>query len=296
MSSFDSNESQMDVPSPKSRKERFEDYDGFIEKFKPKKTTDDCYTPPAIYECVKEWVHENITPLDGLTIRRPFKPGGDYQAEAEGYSENDVVIDNPPFSILAKIQDFYIARGIKFFLFAPALTLFSAPRAGVTYICAHGNVVYDNGAIVRTSFLTNMEGKHRIIIAGDLCRKLGIITAQLKADQKPSKTVTKWEYPVELLTSARIGKVAEHGISFKVPFNECSFVSRLDNMAGASVFGGGYILSEKAAAGKAAAEKAAAEKAAAEESKARTVELSARERDIIHSLGTLTAGAEPSPS
>ncbi len=28
-----------------SKKEKFNDYDGFVEKFKPKKTTDDCYTP-----------------------------------------------------------------------------------------------------------------------------------------------------------------------------------------------------------------------------------------------------------
>lgn len=27
--------------------EKFEDYEGFVEKFKPKKTTDDCYTPPG---------------------------------------------------------------------------------------------------------------------------------------------------------------------------------------------------------------------------------------------------------
>lgn len=24
----------------------FRDYEGFVEKFEPKKTTDDCYTPP----------------------------------------------------------------------------------------------------------------------------------------------------------------------------------------------------------------------------------------------------------
>ena len=29
----------------------FEDYDGFINKFKPKKTTDDCYTPEPVYDC-----------------------------------------------------------------------------------------------------------------------------------------------------------------------------------------------------------------------------------------------------
>ena len=31
------------------------EYAKFIEKFKPKKTTDDCYTPPNIYETVKTW-------------------------------------------------------------------------------------------------------------------------------------------------------------------------------------------------------------------------------------------------
>lgn len=25
--------------------EKFNDYEGFVDKFKPKKTTDDCYTP-----------------------------------------------------------------------------------------------------------------------------------------------------------------------------------------------------------------------------------------------------------
>lgn len=30
-------------------------YEEFVDKFKPKKTTDDCYTPGAIYEAVKDW-------------------------------------------------------------------------------------------------------------------------------------------------------------------------------------------------------------------------------------------------
>ena len=35
--------------------ETSEDYKAFVEKFKPKKTTDDCYTPANIYEAVLEW-------------------------------------------------------------------------------------------------------------------------------------------------------------------------------------------------------------------------------------------------
>nr|DAU95175.1 MAG TPA: hypothetical protein [Caudoviricetes sp.] len=29
-------------------------FEDFCEKFKPKKTTDDCYTPPTIYEVIKK--------------------------------------------------------------------------------------------------------------------------------------------------------------------------------------------------------------------------------------------------
>ena len=31
-------------------------YEEFVEKFKPKKTTDDCYTPSEIYEVIKDCV------------------------------------------------------------------------------------------------------------------------------------------------------------------------------------------------------------------------------------------------
>ena len=31
-------------------KEKLEDYEAFVEKFKPKLTTDDCFTPTAVYD------------------------------------------------------------------------------------------------------------------------------------------------------------------------------------------------------------------------------------------------------
>ena len=33
-----------------------ETYDQFVDKFKPKLTTDDCYTPAAVYDAVAGWV------------------------------------------------------------------------------------------------------------------------------------------------------------------------------------------------------------------------------------------------
>lgn len=54
---------------------RGETYEEFVEKFKPKKTTDDCYTPPEIYEAVKEWACEEYG-IDRKRIVRPFYLGG----------------------------------------------------------------------------------------------------------------------------------------------------------------------------------------------------------------------------
>lgn len=56
------------------------EYAKFIEKFKPKKTTDDCYTPPNIYETVKTWAVKRYG-LENTKIIRPFYPDGDYTRE-----------------------------------------------------------------------------------------------------------------------------------------------------------------------------------------------------------------------
>jgi hypothetical protein len=93
-----------------------DDYGEFVEKFKAKLTTDDCYTPVEVYEAVLGWLREKVD-IEGCNIVRPFCPGGDY--EAYDYKEDDVVVDNPPFSILARILRFYQGRGIRFFLFGP---------------------------------------------------------------------------------------------------------------------------------------------------------------------------------
>ena len=54
-----------------------ENYDEFVEKFKPKKTTDDCYTPENVYTAIAEWVAQKYQ-IDIKTFTRPFYPGGDY--------------------------------------------------------------------------------------------------------------------------------------------------------------------------------------------------------------------------
>ena len=135
-----------------TKKATFENYDAFVEKFEPKKTTDDCYTPPAIFNAVVDYV-STLCDLSLLDVVRPFYPAGDY--ESFDYPSNAIVIDNPPFSIITPIVRCYLARGIKFFLFAPHLTLLTADTSA-TAVVVGGDIVYENGAQVKTSFLTNL--------------------------------------------------------------------------------------------------------------------------------------------
>lgn len=256
-------------------KEKFEDYEGFVEKFKPKKTTDDCYTPQAVYDEIVRYVDETIMPLEGVNIVRPFYPGGDY--ENYDYPEGSVVIDNPPFSIVTKICRFYNARGIKYFLFAPSLTLFSSCRnlPAESYIVACCNIIYENGACVRTSFRTNMLGGNpKIRIAGDLYNRV-----QEVQKQEP-KSNRKIFYPDHMITAATLGRLCVRGIKLDIPAAECFCVHNLDNNKG-KLFGEGFLLSERMTAERMAAERAAAERAAAER-----IILSEREWAIIRNLGS----------
>ena len=52
----------------------FNDYEGFVDKFKVKKTTDDCYTPDDVYDKALEFVRKNID-ITGLRVARTFFPG-----------------------------------------------------------------------------------------------------------------------------------------------------------------------------------------------------------------------------
>ena len=258
--------------------ENSEEYGEFIEKFKPKKTTDDCFTPPLVYEAVKNWVINEYDIPDEAEIIRPFYPGGDY--EKHEYPDGCVVIDNPPFSILAEIKRFYHEKNIKYFLFAPHLTLFSAKGEGERYIITDSDVIYENGAKVMTSFVTNMD-RYKIRTAPELAEAIdrAVEEGREKAPELPA-----YDYPPEVVTAARLAKIAR--VEFGVLPEHCHFTRQLDAQkeTGTTLYGSGYLISEKAAAEKAAAEKAAAEKAAAEKAAAKEVqvwELSEREREII---------------
>ena len=234
-----------------------DNYEEFLAKFDAPKTTDDCYTPAEVYGAVLGWLKERVD-LSGANIVRPFFPGGDY--EAYDYKEDDVVVDNPPFSILARILRFYQDRGIRFFLFGPQLTLFSS--SSLTYIPCACAVEYANGAKVNTGFISNLFGDVLAMSAPDLRKR--IKEAQEKAKGNGSVSLPRYEYPPEVLTSSMLGYLSTHGVEFKVMRDEVSPVplSALASQkaVGKAIFGKGWLISEKKAAERKAAEKKAAEK------------------------------------
>ena len=245
---------------------RNETYEEFVEKFKPKRTTDDCMTPPEIYEVAKDWACGRYQ-IDPAVIVRPFWPGGDY--ENYDYSVGCVVLDNPPFSILSKICRFYLDRGIKFFLFAPSLTCLST-NLKINHIICDAQIEYENGARVKTSFVTNLgDGETMMESAPDLSLWINEAVDELHA-RKTTK-LPKYDYPDCVITSARMQYYAAHGVALKIKHQDCTFIRALDAQRkdGKAIFGGGLLLNERAAA-----------------ERAHTIvwELSEREKEIVKGM------------
>lgn len=51
---------------PNAIQTKLTDYDGFVDKFVPKKTTDDCYTPQAVYDEVPSASCAYVRRLDNM--------------------------------------------------------------------------------------------------------------------------------------------------------------------------------------------------------------------------------------
>ena len=250
------------------------EYDGFTKKFESKKTTDDCYTPERVYEAVAGWVCGEYG-VERERFVRPFYPGGDYQEE--NYPDDCVVVDNPPFSIFAQILRFYTARGIRFFLFGPTLTLFSARGIeGVCYIPVGVSVTYDNGANVNTSFVTNLD-PCRVRTAPGLYA--AVERANFETVHEGKKSLPRYTYPPDIITSTMAARWTKYGVDFRLYPSECLRIDALDAMGskskgGKTIFGGGFLLSEAAAQ--------AAAQAAADSYEWK---LSPREKEIQNQLG-----------
>ena len=259
-----------------------ETYGEFVEKFKPKLTTDDCYTPPIVYDAVADWVASEYK-LNRSRFVRPFYPGGDY--EAFDYSGGAVVVDNPPFSILAQIVKYYTAHSIPFFLFAPALTLF---RYGdfCTVLACDAPITYENGAQVNTSFVTNLE-PHEIRARSAPSLNQVVDAANRANKAETTRTMPKYVYPKSVITAAQLQKYSMRGIDFSIPRAESVRISGLDSQKQykKAIYGCWLLLSEKLTEDREKADREKADREKADREKATVWTLSEREQDIVKRLG-----------
>lgn len=206
-------------------------------------TNDECYTPPAVYDAVLDYAVERYH-LQGKHVVRPFIPGGDYQKYV--YDKNDVVIDNPPFSMTTKIAKWYIANNIPFFLFINgqyAVSLSRGLHGKATVIATNTNASFyhkPNNKLIKLGFVTNLEPKN-IVLRGDVG-----LTAKLNGLVK-KKVLNKYNYPENVIRNSDVLTAIHRGVELQLTTNNCLFEDRLDyhkkhNLSG--VVGGCYLVDD----------------------------------------------------
>ncbi len=246
-------------------KERLADYEGYLARMKARsedapKTTDDTFTPAPVYAAVLDWLAARAD-IGGRRIVRPFYPGGDF--EAFPYAEGDVVVDNPPFSLLARVVRFYRMRGIEFFLFAPALTCLDALKqgSGLCAVVTGENAVFENGAKIHIGFLTSLFPGTRVIVSPSLAAALRMADTPAA----PPKKLARYSYPDTVWNGAMLGTVAANmaaaGMEEDIPIPEAAsrFTSYLDQqrLYKKGLYGGGVLTGRRTGARLAKAAKAA---------------------------------------
>lgn len=265
-----------------------QEYYDWLSKFEAKKTTDDCYTPPGVYDAVIEYVDKEVISLNGLNVVRPFYPGGDYQKDAQSYDDKTIVIDNPPFSIISKICKFYQENNIKFFLFCPGLTALNTIGAvqGLTVVVAAKTLVYGNGAGVNSAFVTNLMPSVQIKTAPTLRKSI----EHAQKQNKTTKSLPKYQYPKNILTINTLQKLTSAGLDFEIQSKHCQLVQALDDQKphGKAIFGAGLLICDDKADELHAKELQAKEiqaKSAPDNDDVQYWTLSERERAIVEQLG-----------
>jgi hypothetical protein len=146
------------------------------------------------------------------------------------------VVDNPPFSILSKIIDFYQQRNIRFFLFAPALTAIGAVknRNGITFVNANALIIYENGAKICTGFVTNLSPELIFSTCPSLKNKIKTIQ-----ESRPKKKRARIEYSSNIFSTKVSQAVTD--VEFFIRRDETS------PMKDSKFFGGAFLISTEKA-------------------------------------------------
>lgn len=266
------------------------EYQEFVKKFEAKKTTDDCYTPELVYNAVADWV-ANEYAVNKANFVRPFYPGGDYQREK--YKATDIVVDNPPFSILSQILQWYNEHGIRYFLFAPHLTLFGTAKDKATTLCIDVTVTYANGANVSTSFVTNMEDADILFKSSPTLYK-AVNDANIENLRQNKIELPRYNYPSSVILTPAVARFSKCGIGFECRKTDAVFIRELDAQKeyGKALFGGGYLMSTSKTTEREKVEREKVEREKAGCMKFYIWELSEREKEIVNELDNLNPQGE----
>lgn len=255
-------------------------YDEFVAKFEKRTSSDDCFTPPLVYEAVVKYCERRFG-VDRAKIVRPFCPGGDF--ENFDYPEDCYVIDNPPFSIMSRILKFFISRKIKYFLFTQALTSFNCLRYNhTTLLFIEETIIYDNKANVKTSFYHNLGDPdilfetdtafaHELRIANDISQK--------KKPRLPQKIVL----PDCILNVQKAAQLKYHREPIQIRYTDGVFCSACGDY---DIYGGGVLLSDAATKYiRAALDEVATQKQEQEDAIIAKKELSPLQKKLQQALG-----------
>lgn len=157
-------------------------------------------------------------------------------------------------------------------MFAPHLTLFSGNR-NICYLITGAKIIYENGAKVSTSFITNMD-EYKIKVVPDLLEKINIVQKMKRSAPE------KYSYPKNVITSTKLGRAVKRGKTFKLKTDECYFIRRIDAQKEIkkSIFGAGFLIPDNRAN---ELEKIIGER---DDEGARVFKLSKRERQIIKEM------------
>lgn len=143
------------------------------------------------------------------------------------------------------------------------------------------SIVYENGARVNTSFITNLD-TCRIRSASGL--KQAITTAQ--EESKP-KGLPSYKYPDNIITSSSLEALAKYDIEFRFAKDEVHFIKTLDMQRAfkKSIYGAGFLISDKKAKELREAKRTETKKIFGNAESKIYWELSDREKEIIKNLG-----------
>lgn len=193
-----------------------QEYYEWLQKFDRKHTTDECFTPPEVYDAVVRYVVDFFK-LQEYTIDRPFYPGGDYQAAIRTYKDHTVVIDNPPFSQLADIIKTYKDNDIPYFLFCQAKTALGLIKQGASIWFSPQRIKFENGARVGVAYATNLEDKQCIRTVPDL------------RVQPPDTPQAKNKYPDNLYIFSHFESMTRRGIAVQIPCDASMLRTHFDD-------------------------------------------------------------------